>query len=125
MNETEQTIHYYFHYKPGHLSFFRHSMYILTKLSHIFADALLQQCVSVSGRLMSDEELDAMLNEIGGTCNFDNLLKCLETKMAGDVNDPDDIIVEGIRCHDEESMSLPKSWTHRIIDAFSNLLLSL
>ena len=60
---------------------------------------------TISGRLMSDEELDSMLKEIGGPCNFDNMIKCFESKMAGNVNDSDDVIVQGIKCHDEESRS--------------------
>ncbi len=52
---------------------------------------------------MSDEELDAMLKEIGGECNFDNMIKCFESKMAGNVNDADEVIIQGIKCHDEES----------------------
>ncbi len=52
---------------------------------------------------MSDEELDAMLGEISGPCNFDNMIKCFESKMSGNVNDADDVIVQAIRCHDEES----------------------
>ena len=55
------------------------------------------------GRLMSDAELDEMLGEIGGTCDFNNMIKCFEAKMAGDVNDPDELIITGIKCHDEES----------------------
>lgn len=55
------------------------------------------------GRLMSDAELDEMLAEIGGTCNFDNMINCFEKKMAGDVNDPDDVIIQGIKCFDDES----------------------
>lgn len=55
------------------------------------------------GRLLSEAELDSMLGEIGGPCNFDNMIKCFESKMAGDVNDADDVIVQAIKCHDEES----------------------
>ena len=52
---------------------------------------------------MSEDELNQMLGEIGGSCTFDNMLKCFEAKMAGGVNDPDDVILESILCHDEES----------------------
>ena len=52
---------------------------------------------------MSEAELDAMLAEIGGPCNFDNMIKCFAAKMAGDVNDPDEVIIQAIKCHDEES----------------------
>ena len=52
---------------------------------------------------MSDPELDAMLAEVGGPCNVANMISMLESKMAGEVNDADDLIIEGIKCHDEES----------------------
>ena len=51
---------------------------------------------------MNDAELDAMLSEIGGSCNFENMLRCFEGKMSGMCNDPDEMIIQGILCHDEE-----------------------
>ena len=51
---------------------------------------------------MNDAELDSMLSEIGGPCNFENMLRCFEGKMSGMCNDPDDMIINGILCHDEE-----------------------
>ena len=51
---------------------------------------------------MNDAELDAMLSEIGGPCNFENMLRCFEGKMSGMCNDPDEMIINGILCHDEE-----------------------
>ena len=56
------------------------------------------------GTLMNDAELDAMLAEIGGPCNFENMLRCFDNKMSGMCNDPDDMIINGILCHDEEGM---------------------
>ena len=35
------------------------------------------------GKLMSDSELDEMLQEVGGSCNFDNMIKMFQQKMAG------------------------------------------
>jgi hypothetical protein len=32
---------------------------------------------------MTESELDDMLGEVGGSCNFDNMLKMFQTKMAG------------------------------------------
>lgn len=51
---------------------------------------------------MSEGELDAMLAEVGGTCSCDNLIKCLEAKMAGGTNDSDDLIIRAFKCYDEE-----------------------
>merc|ERR1712037_976879 len=39
------------------------------------------------GTLMNDSELDSMLSEIGGPCNFENMLRCFEGKMSGLCND--------------------------------------
>ena len=35
------------------------------------------------GKLMDEGELDAMLGEVGGGCNFDNMVKMFQEKMAG------------------------------------------
>ena len=35
------------------------------------------------GKLMTESELDEMLSEVGGSCNFDNMIKMFQTKMAG------------------------------------------
>jgi len=35
------------------------------------------------GKLMTEGELDDMLGEVGGSCNFDNMIKMFQTKMAG------------------------------------------
>jgi len=55
------------------------------------------------GSLMSEAELDSMLAEVGGTCNFENMLKCFEVKMTGEgmANDADDILLEALKAWDE------------------------
>ncbi|XP_040576442.1 myosin regulatory light chain 2 [Lepeophtheirus salmonis] len=63
------------------------------------------------GRLMMEPELDAMLAEMNGPCNFDNMLRCFETKMAGDVNDPDDLILNAFKVYDEEISETVKGVT--------------
>ena len=57
---------------------------------------------------MSEAELDSMLAEVGGTCNFDNMLKCFEVKMTGEgmANDADDILLEALKAWDETGNSL-------------------
>merc|ERR1712079_734244 len=42
------------------------------------------------GVLMSEGELDGLLGEISGPCNYDNMVKMFQEKMAGEGNDPDD-----------------------------------
>ena len=51
---------------------------------------------------MAESELDAMLSEIGGPCNFDNMIKLFEAKMAGGTNDPDELVLQAFKCYDEE-----------------------
>jgi len=54
------------------------------------------------GRLVMDDELNSMLSEVGGSCNYDNMIKMFEAKMAGGVNDPDDLVVDAFKAFDEE-----------------------
>jgi hypothetical protein len=51
---------------------------------------------------MADSELDEMLAEIGGTCNYDSMIRCFENKMAGGCNDADEAIIDAIKCHNED-----------------------
>merc|ERR1739847_15760 len=39
---------------------------------------------------------------VGGSCNYDNMIKMFEAKMAGGVNDPDDLVVGAFKAFDEE-----------------------
>jgi len=54
------------------------------------------------GKLMTEGELDDMLGEVGGSCNFDNMIKMFQTKMAGGSNDPDELIVSAFKAYEEE-----------------------
>eukprot|EP00091_Calanus_sinicus_P021105 TRINITY_DN608_c0_g1_i12.p1 TRINITY_DN608_c0_g1~~TRINITY_DN608_c0_g1_i12.p1 ORF type:complete len:154 (-),score=83.99 TRINITY_DN608_c0_g1_i12:125-586(-) len=49
-----------------------------------------------------DDELNSMLSEVGGPCNYDNMIKMFEAKMAGGINDPDDLVVDAFKAFDEE-----------------------
>merc|ERR1739847_172431 len=51
------------------------------------------------GVLMSEGELDSLLGEVGGACTYDNMVK---EKMAGDGNDPDDLIVQAFKAYDQD-----------------------
>merc|ERR1712080_527750 len=53
------------------------------------------------GRLVVDDELSGMLGEVGGPCTYDNMIKMFEAKMAGGVNDPDDVVVKAFLAYDE------------------------
>jgi len=54
------------------------------------------------GRLVLDDELNSMLSEVGGSCTYDNMMKMFEAKMAGEVNDPDDMVVGAFKAYDIE-----------------------
>ena len=51
---------------------------------------------------MLDDELNMMLSEVGGPCNYDNMIKMFEAKMAGGVNDPDELVVSAFKAFNEE-----------------------
>ena len=72
------------------------------------------------GRLVMDEELNSMLSEVGGPCNYDNMIKMFAAKMAGGVNDPDDLVVGAFKAFDEEGIVyllriLQKSYSWKLI----------
>merc|ERR1711935_1134762 len=52
------------------------------------------------GVLMSESELDGLLGEISGPCTYDNMVKMFQEKMAGEGNDPDDLIVQAFKAYD-------------------------
>jgi len=54
------------------------------------------------GVLMSESELDGLLGEISGPCTYDNMVKMFQEKMAGEGNDPDDLIVQAFKAYDIE-----------------------
>jgi len=81
------------------------------------------------GSLMSEQELDSMLAEIGGPCNYDNMVKCFEAKMSGFINDPDDLVVSAFKSYNEEVSETVKNVTtiKNIMDTanFKYLLMNL
>ena len=54
------------------------------------------------GVLMNESELDGLLSEISGPCTYDNMVKMFQEKMAGDGNDPDDLIIQAFKAYDVE-----------------------
>jgi len=63
------------------------------------------------GSLVSEQELESMLGEIGGPCNYDNMVKCFEAKMSGFVNDPDDLVINAFKSYNEEIAETVKNVT--------------
>merc|ERR1711862_643068 len=66
------------------------------------------------GVLMTEGELDSLLGEISGPCNFDNMVKMFQEKMAGDGNDPDDLILQAFKAYDQEGKIDVKMFQHAL-----------
>merc|ERR1711978_640024 len=52
------------------------------------------------GVLMSESELDDLMGEVGGPCNVMGMINMFQEKMAGDGNDPDDLILQAFMAYD-------------------------
>merc|ERR1739848_743625 len=68
------------------------------------------------GKLMDEGELDAMLGEVGGGCNFDNMVKMFQEKMAGGSNDPDDLIVRAFKAYEVEGKIEAEMFRHALMN---------
>merc|ERR1711862_815845 len=66
------------------------------------------------GVLMSEGELDGLLGEISGPCNFNNMVQMFQEKMAGDGNDPDDLILQAFKAYDQEGKMDVKMFQHAL-----------
>ena len=67
------------------------------------------------GVLMSEGELDGLLSEVGAEVNFENMVKMFEEKMAGDANDPDDLIVRAFTAYDDNGLIDTKMFEHALM----------
>lgn len=68
------------------------------------------------GKLMDEGELDAMLGEVGGGCNFDNMVKMFQEKMAGGSNDPDDLIVRAFKAYEVDGKIEAEMFRHALMN---------
>merc|ERR1711973_1001342 len=66
------------------------------------------------GVLMSEGELDGLLGEISGPYTYDNMVKMFQEKMAGEGNDPDDLIVQAFEAYDNEGKIDSKMFEHAL-----------
>merc|ERR1711890_37962 len=66
------------------------------------------------GVLMSESELDGLLGEVSGPRTCDNMVKMFAEKMAGEGNDPDDLIVQSFKAYDNEGKIDPKMFQHAL-----------
>merc|ERR1712227_258273 len=67
------------------------------------------------GVLMTEGELDGLLGEISGPCNFNNMVQMFQEKMAGDGNDPDDLIVQAFKAYDNDGKIDSKMFQHALM----------
>ena len=67
------------------------------------------------GVLMSESELDDLLGEVGGPCNFQGMVDMFQNKMAGDGNDPDDLIIQAFSAYDNEGKIDVKMFQHALM----------
>merc|ERR1711942_242867 len=67
------------------------------------------------GVLMTEGELDGLLGEISGPCNFNNMVQMFQEKMAGDGNDPDDLILQAFKAYDQEGKMDVKMFQHALM----------
>merc|ERR1712018_247060 len=67
------------------------------------------------GVLMSESELDGLLGEISGPCTYDNMVEMFQEKMAGEGNDPDDLIIQAFKAYDHEGKIDSKMFTHALM----------
>merc|ERR1712008_479848 len=66
------------------------------------------------GVLMSESELDGLLGEISGPCTCENMTKMFQEKMAGEGNDPDDLIVQAFKAYGNEGKIDSKMFEHAL-----------
>merc|ERR1712121_155463 len=63
---------------------------------------------------MSEDELDGLLGEVSGPCSCDNMVKMFADKMAGEGNDPDDLIIQAFKAYDNEGNIDSKMFRHAL-----------
>merc|ERR1739845_100927 len=66
------------------------------------------------GVLMSEGDLDSLLGEISGPCTPDNMINMFQEKMAGEGNDPDDLIIQAFKAYEFEGKIDSKMFTHAL-----------
>merc|ERR1711948_204119 len=49
----------------------------------------------------SESELDDLMGEVGGPCNVMGMVNMFQEKLAGDGNDPDELILQAFMAYDQ------------------------
>merc|ERR1711878_248369 len=66
------------------------------------------------GVLMSESELDDLMGEVGGPCTVQGMINMFQEKMAGDGNDPDDLILQAFMAYDPGGKIDVKMFQHAL-----------
>merc|ERR1711948_111790 len=66
------------------------------------------------GVLMSESELDDLMGEVGGPCNVMGMVNMFQEKLAGDGNDPDELILQAFMAYDQAGKIDVKMFQHAL-----------
>merc|ERR1711913_255752 len=66
------------------------------------------------GVLMSESELDDLMGEVGGPCTFQGMVDMFQKQMAGDGNDPDELIIRAFSAYDKDGKIDVKMFQHAL-----------
>merc|ERR1740121_1473158 len=64
---------------------------------------------------MSEGELDELMGEVGGPCNVMGMVNMFQEKMAGDGNDPDELILQAFMAYDQGGKIDVKMFQHALM----------
>merc|ERR1711918_45549 len=66
------------------------------------------------GVLMSESELDDLMGEVGGPCTAQGMGDMFQSKLAGDGNDPDELIIQAFSAYDKDGKIDVKMFQHAL-----------
>merc|ERR1719282_802673 len=71
---------------------------------------------------MSEGELDELMGEVGGPCNVNGMINMFQEKMAGDGNDPDELILQAFLAYDQGGKIDVKMFQHALMTWGDNMI---
>merc|ERR1719458_1632972 len=63
---------------------------------------------------MSESELDDLMGEVGGPCTAQGMVDMFQSKLAGDGNDPDELIIQAFSAYDKDGKIDVKMFQHAL-----------
>merc|ERR1711934_885900 len=63
---------------------------------------------------MSESELDDLMGEVGGPCTAQGMVDMFQSKLAGDGNDPDELIIQAFSAYDKGGKIDVKMFQHAL-----------